>query len=114
MHIYIVYHVFIYLTSALKQKEIEDEAQKILLKYLGNYTALYDLIKYDEKDCSFQDRRKSFRKLMPCSIPQILKALSEVYNKAPIYIIIVGTHIYCHGSPTRCGLLFFLTAQIRR
>ena len=76
-----------YLVLGLKQKEIEDEAQRILSKYLGNYTALYDLIKYDEKDCSFEDRRKSFRKLMPCSIPQIIKALSEVcYEVTIIYL----------------------------
>ena len=70
--------VLVYLVLDQKQKEIEEEAQRILLKYLGNYTALYDLIKYDEKDCNFEDRRKSFRKLFPCAIPQLLKALSEV------------------------------------
>ena len=73
--------VLVILVLGQKQKEIEEEAQRILLKYLGNYTALYDLIKYDEKDCTFEDRRKSFRKLLPCSIPQILKALSEVCHE---------------------------------
>jgi len=62
----------------LKQKEIEEEAQKILLKYNGNYSALYNVIKYDKEDCSLEERRKSFRKLIPCSIPQILNALSEL------------------------------------
>ena len=62
----------------LKQKEIEDEAEQILSKYSGNYTALYNIIKYDKDECSLQGRRKSFRMLIPCSIPQIIKALSEV------------------------------------
>lgn len=60
----------------LKQKEIEEEAQRILAKYKGNYTALYNLIKYDNANCSLQGRRKSFRKLIPCSIPEVLKGLS--------------------------------------
>ena len=62
----------------LKQKEIEEKAQIILAKYSGDYSNLYNLIKYDKPDCSLEERRKSFRSLMPCSIPQILKALSEV------------------------------------
>ena len=66
--------------SDLKQKEIEEKAQIILEKYSGNYTKLYNLIKYDKPDCSIPERRKAFRKLLPCSIPQILKALSEVIH----------------------------------
>ena len=67
-----------YSFSELKQKEIEEEAQRILTKYKGNYTALYNLIKYDNANCSLQGRRKSFRKLIPCSIPEVLKGLSGV------------------------------------
>ena len=67
-----------YFFSELKQKEIEEEAQRILAKYKGNYTALYNLIKYDNANCSLQGRRKSFRKLIPCSIPEVLKGLSGV------------------------------------
>jgi len=62
----------------LKQKEIEEKAQIILAKYSGDYSKLYNLIKYDKPDCSIEERRKAFRTLMPCSIPQILKALSEL------------------------------------
>ena len=71
---------FITITD-LKQKEIEEKAQIILAKYSGDYSNLYNLIKYDKPDCSIEERRKSFRTLMPCSIPQILKALSEVRYK---------------------------------
>lgn len=59
-----------------KQKEIEDEAQRILLKYNGNYTSLYNVMKYDNDGHTIRDRRKSFRELIVCAIPEILKGLS--------------------------------------
>ena len=36
-------------TTDLKQKEIEEKAQIILAKYSGDYSNLYNLIKYDEQ-----------------------------------------------------------------
>ena len=84
-----------------KQKEIEDEAQQILSKYRGNYTALYNIIKYDKDECNLQGRRKSFQMLIPCSIPQMINALSEVSFNT----IYFNHQIFCGNDL----LPFFLT-----